>query len=92
MGTRLGRGADQGEFAGVLWVVDGVGHGHSATERRAVDDGILNLQRLAEGKHVVGPLAQGPGVWGSAVASAIAAVVQVDHLCNIRKLRKRRLV
>ncbi len=69
----------------------GVEHGDEAPEGLAEHDRPLDLERLAEGAHVVGPLGEVPAVGGAAVAAALAAVVQVDDLGDVPQAREGRL-
>ena len=62
-----------------------VGQRDHAAERRAQHDRIDDAQGVAERAHVVAPLRQGPGLFGAILAAAIAAMVEVDDLGDLRQ-------
>ena len=68
-----------------------VGLRHEPAEGHAVDDRLLDAQRVAEHPHIVAPLRQIPVGRVSVLAAAIAAVVEVDDLCDVGEGRERRL-
>jgi hypothetical protein len=68
-----------------------IAHGDHAAERLAEHDRARDLERVAEGAHVVPPLIEVPALRLAAIAAAVAAVVQVDHLRGVGELGEERL-
>ncbi len=56
---------------------------HEAAERLAQHDGLDDAQRVAQAHDVVGEGIQRPLLGRPAIAAAVAAVVVVDHLCDV---------
>ena len=61
----------------------GVGQRHHAAERCAEHDRVGDAERVAERAHVVAPLRQMPALPGTILASAIAAMIEIDDLRDI---------
>lgn len=81
----MGGGARQDESAGVAGIGDGIGLGDKPAEGIAEDDGPDEAERCGEGPHVVAPLFQCPQFRVRSRTTAIAALVEVDHLHGIGK-------
>ena len=87
-----GLGADQHQLGGVGRMARGVSQRDHAAERRAQHDRIDDAQGVAERAHVVAPLRQVPALPGTVLAAAIAAMVEIDDLGDVRQGRVGRLV
>lgn len=66
-------------------MTDGVRERHHPAERLAHHDRLLDLESLAERRHVVAPLLEAPALARTRVAPPVAAMVEVDHLRNVRE-------
>ena len=60
--------------------------GDEAAERDAEHDRPLDLQGLAQGFQVIGPLVEVPALRAAAIAAAVAAVIDIDELGDVDKL------
>ena len=80
-----GLGADQDQFCRMRWMARRVSKRDHAAERRAQHDRIDDAQGVAERAHVVAPLRQGPRLFGTVLAAAVAAMVEVDDLGDSAK-------
>ena len=78
-----GRGRDQHQFGGMSRMARRVGQRNHAAERCAEHDRAFDADHIAEGAHVVAPLRQVPALARTILASAIAAVVQIDDLRDV---------
>src|SRR6266446_2883409 len=63
----------------------GVGERDHAAERHTEHDRMSDPQNLAERPHIVTPLRQCPGFLWTGFAPAVAAMVQIDDLRDIRQ-------
>src|SRR5260370_14846195 len=65
----------------------GVRQRHHTAKRYAEDDRIHDAERVAERAYVVAPLRQVPAFPPTILASAIASMIQVDNLSDVRQDR-----
>src|ERR1700736_5829462 len=56
-----------------------------AAERGAHHDRFLDLERVTERSDIVSPVREGPSIRRRAIAAAIAAMIEVNDLCNFRE-------
>jgi hypothetical protein len=59
--------------------------GHEAAERIAEHDRLLDAEHIAESPDVVTPLVEGPQRWIAMIAASVAAMVEGDHLGDLRQ-------
>jgi hypothetical protein len=76
----------------MVWVAGGVGLGDEPTEGAAIDDGLLDAERIAEPLHVVAPLGEGPSLRTASSAATVATLIEVDDLDDAGQGGERRLV
>ena len=84
-----GFGRDQHQLGGVIRMARGVGQRDHAAERRAEHDRAGDAQHIAERAHVVAPLRQVPAFPGTILASAVAAMIEIDDLGDISQSANR---
>ena len=65
--------------------------GHESAEALAQHDRLADAQRIAQPHHVIGKGVERPLVGRPPVAAAVAAVIDVDNLRHVGKLREQRL-
>ena len=80
-------GADQNEFRGMIRVARRIGHRDHAAERCSQHDRIDDAEHLAEGAYVVAPLRERPALLRSVLAAAVAAMIEIDDLGDVRQDR-----
>src|SRR5436190_23669486 len=85
-------GADQNELRRMRGMPGGIGHGYHAAERNAEHDRMDDAERVAERPPVVTPLRQRPGLFRAGIAAAVAAMVEINDLCDVGEGRIGRLV
>ena len=85
--TAGGFGADQYKPGGMGRMAGGVGQRNHAAERRAEHDRIDDAERVAECAHVVAPLRQIPALARAVLATAVAAVIEIDDLGDVGQSR-----
>ena len=72
--------ADEDQLAGMTRMPRRVCESDHGTERRAIYDGLLDAERVAERPYVVAPLRQVPGLRIFPTATAVAAMIEVYDL------------
>ena len=85
-------GADQNEFRRVIRMARRVGHRDHAAERGSQHDRIDDAERIAEGADVVAPLRERPALPRPVLAAAVAAMIEIDDLGDVRQGRIGRAV
>src|SRR3954453_118894 len=81
------RGADQHQLRGMRWMPGGVSQRHHAAERGPKNDRPDDTQHLAKRTHIVAPLREIPAFARTILASAVAAMIQIDDLNDVSQTR-----
>jgi hypothetical protein len=87
MCTSGGLRADEHQLGGMGGMTCGIGQRDHAAKRRAQYDRASDAQDIAERAHVVAPLRQVPAFFGTILASAVAAMIQIDDLRDVGQSR-----
>jgi hypothetical protein len=52
------------------------------------NDGPINFEHIAEGSYIICPGRKIPTIRSSRITATIATMIEVNHLCDVRQLRK----
>mmetsp|Transcript_27666 Transcript_27666/g.51412 ORF Transcript_27666/g.51412 Transcript_27666/m.51412 type:complete len:348 (+) Transcript_27666:988-2031(+) len=82
----VGRGAGQDQRTDMIGMPGGIGLRDIAAERRAIDNGLLDLQYVAKPTDIIAPLGQGPSGWVAVIRPPVAPMIDIDHLTDVAEL------